>query len=166
MMCHQDIVFEMAKMVIYEYVRMIIQTEKFKKKEDHSITISLGYIKEKTYMRAWKNGVSRRDVVKVLDDKSYIVQLAEVIQKNLITTCTMELVPDCEIKVSYSEFKRVTLPFIVFHDMFNGQGYSTDIIKSMVRRLDDRIERIKKVYRCNWVVEDKKDYNFDEVRYD
>ena len=78
----------------------------------------------------------------------------------------MELVPDCEMRVSYSEIKRMTLPFIIFDDILNGQSWSEDIITSMVRRINDRIERIKKVYRCNYVVEDRKAYNFEDVKYD
>ena len=166
MMTHEDIVFEMAKLVVYEFLKLKITDSKFKHRDKYDITISLEYIKEKTYMRAWKNGVSRRDVKRILDDQSYIVQLAEVIQKNLITTCKMELIPDCEIKISYTEVKRATLPFIIFEDILNGQEWSQDIINSLVRRLNDRIERIQKVYRCNWVVEDRKAYNFEDVKYD
>lgn len=166
MMTHEDIVFEMAKLVVYEYVKDKITSPRFKHKDKKSLTLSVENIKERTYMRAWKNGVSRKDVKLVLDDKSYIVQLAEVIQKNLITTCKMELVPDCEMRVSYSEIKRMTLPFIIFDDILNGQSWSEDIITSMVRRINDRIERIKKVYRCNYVVEDRKAYNFEDVKYD
>lgn len=169
MMSHEDIVFEMAKYVVYEFLKLRITSPKYKAavlKNQRNITISLNYIKEKTYFKAWKNGVSRRDVTRILDDKSYIVQLAEVIQKNLITTCRMILVPDCEIKISYTEYKRATLPFIEFEDVLNDQKYDESIIKSMVKRIDDRMERIQKVYRCNWVVEDKKHYDFENVSYD
>jgi len=165
-MTHEDIVFEMAKLVVYEFVKSKITSPRFKHKDKKTITVSVEYIKENTYMRAWKNGVSRKDVKRILDDKSYIVQLAEVIQKNLITTCRMELVPDCEQRVSYSEVRRITLPFIIFDDILNGQDWSEDIIKSMVRRINDRIERIQKVYRCNCVVENRKIYDFENVKYD
>ena len=166
MMTHEDIVFEMAKLVVYEFVKAKITNPKFKHKDRKSLSVSVEYIKENTYMRAWKNGVSRKDVKKVLDDKSYIVQLAEVVQKNLITTCKMELIPDCEMRVSYSSVRRMTLPFIVFDDILNGQAWSEDIVNSMVRRINDRIERIQRVYRCNHVVENRKAYNFENVKYD
>lgn len=166
MMTHQDIVFEMAKLVVYEYLKMKINSEKFKNNGDYRIALDVGYIRSKVYMKAWKNGVSRKDTDKVLKDYSYIVQLAEVLQKNLITTCTMELVKDCQVKISYYEYKRMTLPFIIFEDILNGQEYSEDIIKSMTRRIDDRIEAIKKVYRTNFVNEDKTEYDFENVKYD
>lgn len=166
MMTHEDIVFEMAKLVVYEYVKGRIQSPKFAAQEEYNINIDVNYIMTRTYEKAWKNGVSRKDTKKVLQDKSYIVQLAEVIQKNLITTCKMELIPDCQVRVSYYEYKRMTLPFIVFPDVFAGRGYSEDNVKSMVRRIDDRIEAIKKVYRCNWVDTNEEHYDFENVKYD
>ena len=149
-----DIIIEMAKLVIYEFVKM-----KTPWKEQYALiddmNLNLEYIKEKIYMKVWKIKITRKDISHTIDNDSYLRSLMNSIQTALHVKCYDEYLTNCNIKRGCSEYTRDLVRFIVLEHVSS--------IKET--NLNELIDKIKSSY-SNLIKFDDNDYDLENVDYD